>query len=445
MGKDVIFKDSANADSSDSDSSDNDGSSVDSAIGSGVTLGFADDGPPISLSKQCLLDATTNKLGGYPVFHPILTNAPNIAHSECHHCKESMPLICQIFAPMSEGITQDWSRALYVWACISKDCQSQRSHHNSVRCFRALRKPMLQSKTQSVVAASAPSNPFSVSSSSTSNTNTYDFGFDQDSLSSLSIQDSFSSSSEGHEEIRDVEPVQWPSAASFRLNLPALYLSTCDEPSSFASHHPPSSSSSPSKPDNADGFRTVTTTKKKQSPSSNSNTVTGGGDNWSGEKYEKQLLDGLDEVFLRFQDRVVVKGKGEYSDQVIRYQAGSQSRPLPFIGQGSSYDLLYPIIKSKSKSNIPSSASSSSGEGTTRQYTTDGLEKCEFCGGKRNFELQLMPQLVTVLSKDGILKNHDDTYEIGWSTVFVFTCENDCFDENEESSWREELVLLQYE
>lgn len=116
----------------------------------------------------------------------------------------------------------------------------------------------------------------------------------------------------------------------------------------------------------------------------------------------------------------MVRSGGELSDQVLRYERAGA--PLPFCVD-EAYETLF----------------------NGKKYDASKVERCS-CGSRRVFEVQLMPQIVSYLSKDGLLKDKEDEMEITWSAVWVFCCEKDCgIDERKEEAWKEEKCMLQYE
>ncbi|KAI8055883.1 programmed cell death protein 2, partial [Syncephalis plumigaleata] len=99
--------------------------------------------------------------------------------------------------------------------------------------------------------------------------------------------------------------------------------------------------------------------------------------------------------------------------------------------------------------------------------SSSAIPSCPVCGATRIFELQLMPSLLSALATSTYRHandqrhNHDpaammDSLDMGmeWGTIFVFTCENDCFSadtladcssiEDGAIRFHEELVLLQH-
>lgn len=98
-----------------------------------------------------------------------------------------------------------------------------------------------------------------------------------------------------------------------------------------------------------------------------------------------------DKVFAKFKKRI-----SHYPEQVIRYDRGGEplyiaEKPLP--------------------TNIPD---------------------CEYCGVPREFEFQIMPQLLYEL------KEHD----IDWGVLLVYTCRDSCKGESI-NSYKNEFVFRQ--
>lgn len=117
-------------------------SDEESDVGSGVTLGFVDG--VLSVAKEMKENSYCNKIGGFPTFSPTLTNVPDTSSSSCGVCNRSMPLIAQLFCPLSteqvegSGTGRElWHRLIYIWACVYKDCQRKEG-----RCVTAL--PLLK-------------------------------------------------------------------------------------------------------------------------------------------------------------------------------------------------------------------------------------------------------------------------------------------------------------
>ncbi|KAJ2043416.1 hypothetical protein GGH13_009783, partial [Coemansia sp. S155-1] len=177
---------------------------------------------------------------------------------------------------------------------------------------------------------------------------------------------------------------------------------------------------------------------------------------WAEEKYERATRPkGTDAAFERFSNVV-----SQNPEQVVRYQFGG--RPLLYTMQDNTARQLLNVASA----SHPMASRLSHGEdddseddddddddgASTRQrmhgYSTDGLPKCPRCNGKRVFECQLMPALLTVLPLSDhvapapvqnsnpslpstrrlvggrLLQTLDFGMEFG--TLLVFVCENDC-------------------
>ncbi|RZF36040.1 hypothetical protein LSTR_LSTR005856 [Laodelphax striatellus] len=118
------------------------------------------------------------------------------------------------------------------------------------------------------------------------------------------------------------------------------------------------------------------------------------------EELSKMALADEDKQFTKFQERIKSQ-----SDQVIRYdRCGS---PLWVSSQ-----------------NIP---------------VIDTVPNCQYCGGKRVFEFQIMPQLLCYLKADTI----PGCEPLDWGTVAIFTCESSCGNEQSENAYREEFAMKQ--
>ncbi|OMH79541.1 Programmed cell death protein 2 [Zancudomyces culisetae] len=52
------------------------------------------------------------------------------------------------------------------------------------------------------------------------------------------------------------------------------------------------------------------------------------------------------------------------------------------------------------------------------------VPNCQLCGSKREFELQIMPQMLNYLQRPG--NNNNDLEYIDWGTLLIYTCPNNC-------------------
>lgn len=153
--------------------------------------------------------------------------------------------------------------------------------------------------------------------------------------------------------------------------------------------------------------------------------------NWAGEGYENQSIEGIDDAFLHFQERVLIWAGGENADQVLRYHRGG--KPLPFTSKDEAYRRCF---------GVPTK----SVDGKIGAYLPDRLPKCRHCGEDNIFEIQIMPQIIAVLSKTGPLTD-SEANEFTWSTIWCFFCSADCqlSKQSNGSIWAEGLAIIQQE
>lgn len=169
---------------------------------------------------------------------------------------------------------------------------------------------------------------------------------------------------------------------------------------------------------------------------------------WGSEGYEVQKVLGVDEIFLRFQERV--SREGQQCVRCVVYPATAattltyssyehNSTPLPFSISSPNYAKLF-------VPNVVNGTVDSLGT-----YRPSLLPRCATCGEPRVFEYQLMPYLVTLLNRSDRLDGSTATERapgrpeegLDWASVLVFTCRGECMNDGE--SWREEHVLVEWE
>lgn len=116
------------------------------------------------------------------------------------------------------------------------------------------------------------------------------------------------------------------------------------------------------------------------------------------EKYEKSSARHGDAIFSRFMKRISL-----CPQQILRYCRSGE-----------------PLFISEPPSNL-----------------IQVVPACSTCGGRRTFELQLMPALVSLLRRvDG-----GPEEELDFGSVLVFTCTNSCW--TEVSEFKEEFCFVQ--
>lgn len=107
------------------------------------------------------------------------------------------------------------------------------------------------------------------------------------------------------------------------------------------------------------------------------------------EELESHAAIAYDEAFARFKKRI-----SHYPDQVLRYERGGE--PL-WIAAGPK---------------------------------PDTIPDCQSCGGKRHFEFQVMPQLLSVVKEENL----------DFGILAVYTCMESCSDKE---GYKEEFVFKQ--
>ncbi|KAI8971344.1 programmed cell death protein 2, partial [Pilobolus umbonatus] len=144
------------------------------------------------------------------------------------------------------------------------------------------------------------------------------------------------------------------------------------------------------------------------------------GEGWQGETYEKQNLPrGVDKQFKKFTERVECE-----PTQCVRYEY--KGTPL-----------LYSAL--------------------TQQQQDILNSKCKYCKCPRIFELQLMPNILSLLptteyamaDQDKIQSNMiSNSWNVGmeFGTILIFSCQKDCHPGSmEEVTYAEESCIVQYE
>ncbi|KAJ2807683.1 hypothetical protein H4S07_003544 [Coemansia furcata] len=122
----------------------------------------------------------------------------------------------------------------------------------------------------------------------------------------------------------------------------------------------------------------------------------------TGEKVEDSEVD-VDRAFLLFQRRIQ-----KNPDQVIRYTRSSDSSEPLFVSD---------MGKPEAQADVPD---------------------CEVCGTAREFEFQIMPQMLNYLSIDSA-----DPASVDWGTLLVYTCPKSCNGASGASTYAPEVVCRQ--
>ncbi|KAF9903262.1 hypothetical protein EC991_004034 [Linnemannia zychae] len=397
--------------------------------------------PDSPMETQDDADPYVTKIGGVPLWLSKDAPAP-FKYGVCEACGKNMYLLLQAYVPLE---TSPYDRVVYVWACNQRLCMRQKG---SFRVVRALKlnpeyAQKLEKKAKPAAAPIAPTplaNPFGAAPgafdmgnalfggagagfnnpfaapSNTTNPFAPPPGFGAPaapapisfaSVTSSNIPVKEESSSEDEEETLE-ESGPWP-----------------EKPAAFSPHYIYITEEvlEDSKAINDDIARKYShLLALEEANQDNEDDEKGaGGANWSGEAYEKASLPkGVDKAFKKFTERVQA-----WPDQCVRYHF--PGLPLLFSFSDPTARLLLPPNASQhSKHSAPSA---------------HRIPRCPACKGPRGFELQLMPNLLSLLDvtskkylseeETKALKERKgaQVFDIGmeWGTILVYSCVDDCF------------------
>lgn len=413
-----------------------------------------------------------------------------------------MPLLIQIYAPLqSEKVSpllpphprnkyrDEFDRLLYVFGCVKRGClgvrclrAAQRSSKYAQEGLERRKKAKLDAETAKQTASVNPfssitANPFSTNSSSTSNPfssgSAVDFGSmifgggssteEPPAPQANEMSPKFVNSEDAqsaHETLTSFSTL-FP-ASEDTLSIPPRYLATDSERLSTA---PASRQAKMAKQmagmsldasaEDKEAHKGGRTSKTKLSSSS---STAGGSEGWSAEAYEIMRVAGVEEVFLAFQERLEAS---EAAEQVVRYEFGGI--PLPYSGKSKPYSLLWTSTPAPGQSSAVTRATYApqQQQPTFKRYDTScrNVPRCPHCNSARTFEMQLMPNLVTIVEKSLRSQSSKEAEkELGWATLWCFVCSADCLDARDGqahldddgkqldwSGWREEIALVELE
>lgn len=125
----------------------------------------------------------------------------------------------------------------------------------------------------------------------------------------------------------------------------------------------------------------------------------------------------LDAAFLRFSDRLA-----QNPSQVLRYEFNGA--PLLYSGSDA-VAARFGVVPGKTKAQVTPS---------------QGIPRCESCGAKRVFELQLVPGLINALEEESV----DLEEGMEWGTIILGVCAEDCAEVGR-VVFREEWLGVQWE
>ncbi|WWC88319.1 uncharacterized protein L201_003227 [Kwoniella dendrophila CBS 6074] len=410
-----------------------------------VLLALPDENIPSS--HPDLKSHTISTIGGYPTFPPAANIPKDI---NCGICHKPIPLLSQVYCPLENG---ENDRTLYVFACARLKCQKR---DGSVRAFRAsirneeyvqdVEEKRKIAETQAAAEREkARKNPFTLSSETQPNGSAL-FGSAQPLFGAPSISPNPFASSAAPTPSAELTPdlskltisASTPSSSSTTLSpplpayQPAQYLSTIEE-----YLPPPEDVELDSDDDEIENDEDMKATMLD--------------DTW-----ERMLPKHLDEVFQTFVKRLESSDGG--SKQVLRYEFNGI--PLPYSSSSPITKRLFPGC------DKPLGKDEELDINSLYKSNSDIIPNCTKCRGKRTFELQLVPYLISVLEprnisttgevpikankklseeerkkelndlankiKSNNKDNLDEEGEMEWGNILVFGCENDCIGFNEE-------------
>ncbi|KAJ1948826.1 hypothetical protein FBU59_001417 [Linderina macrospora] len=420
-----------------------------------VMLGFSDG----AMAAADDTDAFTCKLGGQALWLDTTSEIPSQATTAiCQQCKAAMILLVQAYVPLNDSA---YDRVLYVWACNRRECSGKAGAARAVRghllnrdyamkLIRSARatKPQPSAlgsglfgsggsgkidfgsvwKTEACESKQENSKPMFSGPLFGGNASSISFGNKEQEPKQPEPTDELAEDLEALEIAAPGLPrEEWAMETAL---VPAQYLAIDEEVLETAAiadkyafeiqQAEESLNDGPSTGKHSDG--------------------SGGGEEWSGERYERSVRpQGTDAAFEQFTDIA-----SQNPEQVIRYQFGGT--PLFYSFQDHTAQLLNPSSTSPSIDYDDDDDDAEEAVRTQlRKYSTDKLPRCPHCNGKRVFECQLMPAILTVLPLSTHVPKQDTVSEEGGSkeqsggkwmqaldlgvefgTMMVFSCENDC-------------------
>ncbi|KAG8373298.1 hypothetical protein BUALT_Bualt11G0009400 [Buddleja alternifolia] len=360
----------------------------------GIILGMPG---PWADSNYEAADIYTTKIGGLPDWpFPIDSVKPGLL--ECSSCASKLGLIAQVYAPISNESLAIDERVLYVFGCLTPDCESL--------LWRALRVQKLSSHD----VAHVPESTLPISNNDW-----------QNDLWSFDI-----SEEHGHEDDDDIDLEELSRALSEAANLASTGKRQNNDGESNKKRLP---AGQPARPidDNIPVMPCfyVYTQEEKQSKKvssesskhpllsmkecENNSEDNSNGETYDEENYEYDRALNADRTYLKFKKRM-----DSYPEQCFRYSYSGK----PLLASGETGD---PRI-------------------------------CGLCGGARHYEMQLMPPLIYFLQEAADDQQRISLEKFNWMTMLIYTCSKNCADPSYQGisgceDWivAEEAVVVQQE
>ncbi|XP_058804604.1 programmed cell death protein 2 isoform X1 [Phymastichus coffea] len=339
-----------------------------------IDIGFAEECEPWRLESRFF----PSKIGGKPAWLD-LQNIPNTEQLQCNYCKNPCIFLCQIYAPYEED-PKAFHRTIYVFICKNPDCCKENSNGNI---------KVLRSQLQRSNKFYPPDPPIEEKNWRT------DIICDKWSKN-CTICGIYSSSHCGKckkvnyccrmHQILDWKNGHKDVCGSENSTIYSQFLFPEYELVIERERYEPENK----------------TDTSEQEMKTFQNLIESGqaGSLQTEKNVDSDLLQMASEIedktFLKFQKRV----KSE-PDQVIRYNRGGSP--------------LY-ISSSHQPAEIPN---------------------CEICGEIRQFEFQVMPQLINYLKLEDVLNSID------WGILAIYTCKNSCIPQSKyvkEFAWKQDIT-----
>ncbi|KAJ2610010.1 hypothetical protein H4S08_003800 [Coemansia sp. RSA 1365] len=444
-----------------------------------ITLGYADE------NIECEDDTgpLASKLGGRPLWLDTTSAIPEQTTAMCEECGLRMVLLAQIYAPLSES---PYERVLYIWSCARRTCTGRPGASRVIRAHllnpeyalklvkrrrSEFKKECRQAKstqlTQNSPATSKPAEAafdFGSVWRSSAGTHVSAVGdklffsplFSADTTVAMAGVDTAAGKKRTEDDINAIsadlgqisidlessaERTDWAQDLSC---VQARYLAFdeemdgCSDDAAIGERYRVKikqaldkiQSASDYNHENQDRLCFEKTRKDEED------------DRWTGEEYERAALPkGTDAAFARFAAVV-----GRNPEQVMRYQFNGI--PLLYTLHDEVSNLLdhghnHGYHDDDDDDDDESSSSS--------KFSANSLPKCPRCNGRRVFECQLMPALLTALPLSVNVPLHPEDKEsiqiasttggkplvgshlmqsldlgLEFGTILIFVCENDC-------------------
>ncbi|XP_018573734.1 programmed cell death protein 2 [Anoplophora glabripennis] len=336
--------------------------------GSGIELGFLEKCEPWQAESRLF----PSKVGGKPAWLD-LENLPTPEQLQCKNCQQTMIFLCQIYAPYEENITlpsincaKNFHRTLFVFVCKNSKC-CQRNTSENFKVFRS----SLQRANKFYPYDPPEDRPDP------------DFSLNKwanfCNLCGCMAEKQCSKCKSIYYCSRDHQVLDWReghkkeccnSCTDRKSKLLFIEWEMITEPEEI-------------------GGKIVNEEELQKFNKLQEEGKTGTMNDVSETELDEHATVEEDKAFSKFQKRINCQ-----PDQVIRYQRGGQ--PLWI-----------------AKEPIP-----------------EIIPDCNYCGGQRKFEFQIMPQMLTMLKET----------DLDWGVIAVYTCVNSCAAGD---NYKEEFVFKQ--